>query len=458
MTPLEALADWAAGVTSAEVPAEQQALARLRLLDSIGLVAAAAAHPAGESLLAWALANPGTGATVLPTSAPAALAVAALVHGSLAHARDFDDTFPDTVVHPGSTVVAATLAAGEASNASFDQLVTAIIVGYEIAARLGAVAGRGFHARGFHATGIVGPIAAAGAAGRILGLGADAMADAFGLASSVSSGLLAFLADGGWSKWLHTGWSAHGGLIAAELARHAFRGPRHALDHRYGLYGAFLDKPDVPLDVITADLGRTWLGAAAQPKLFPCAHVIQPYIEAVLAWRGEGRIRAEAVQSIRCVLAPWALPIVAEPRNSKIAPRNDLEAIASLPFMVAAAVCDGRVDLATLAPQTLGRADIRALAARTACEGDAALGSGFDGRITATLVGDADRLDANVALSPSTEQRLVTKFRANTSHLQHAACAKLEAALLRENPTCRTLVQIAAAAMTSAAAARPQGA
>src|SRR5262249_15569155 len=202
MTPLETLAEWASGVRPADVPAEQQALVRLRLLDSVGLIAAAATHPAGESLLAWARANSGTGATVLPTGAPAMPAVAALVHGSLAHARDFDDTFPDTVVHPGSTVVAATLAAAEARDSSFDELVTAIVVGYEIAARLGAAAGRGFHARGFHATGIVGPIAAAGAAGRILGIDAAAMADAFGLATSMSGGPLAFLARGGSPKSL----------------------------------------------------------------------------------------------------------------------------------------------------------------------------------------------------------------------------------------------------------------
>jgi 2-methylcitrate dehydratase PrpD len=448
MTPLEALASWASGMARANVPAEQHALVRLRLIDTIGLIAAAAGHPAGESLLGWARANPGTGATMLPTGAPAAPAVAALTHGSLAHARDFDDTFPYTVVHPGSTVVAAALAAAEARNASFDELVTAVVVGYEIAARLGVVAGRGFHARGFHATGVVGPIAAAGAAGRILGLSVGPMADAFGLATSMSSGLLAFLADGGWSKWLHTGWSAHGGLVAAELASHAFRGPRHALDHRYGLYGAFLGAADTRLDVITAELGRTWLGAAAQPKHFPCAHVIQPYIEAVLAWRGQGRIRAAGIQSIRCVLAPWALPIVAEPRETKTAPRNDLEAIASLPFMVAAAACDGRVDLATLAPETLCRADIRALATRVTCEGDATLGAGFDGCIEATLAGGG-RLDAKVALTPSSQERIVTKFRANTSHLRRAACAELETALLHEKPGCRTLAQLAAAAMTS---------
>jgi len=50
--------------------------------------------------------------------------------------------------------------------------------------------------------------------------------------------------------------------------------------------------------------------------------------------------------------------------------RNDLEAIASLPFMVAAALCDGRVDLTTLRPESIVRADIVALAARIECLGD----------------------------------------------------------------------------------------
>ena len=345
MTPLETIAAWASRITAAEIPGAQHALARLRLLDTLGLIAAAADHPAGRSLAAWSAAETSAGATVLISGRQAAPATAALVHGSLAHARDFDDTFPDTVVHPGSTVIAATLAAGERADAGFDDLTSAIVVGYEIAARLGAVAGRGFHARGFHATGIVGPIAAAAAAGRMLRLDPSAMADALGLATSMSGGLLAFLGDGGWSKWLHTGWSAHGGLIAAEIAGQAFRGPRHALDHRYGLYGAFLGEPEASLDVLTEGLGHTWRGAGARPKQYPCAHVIEPYVDAALALRAEGRVSAETVQSLECILAPWALPIVGEPRDTKVAPRNDLEAIASLPFMLAAALADGRVDL-----------------------------------------------------------------------------------------------------------------
>jgi 2-methylcitrate dehydratase PrpD len=375
------------------------------------------------------------------------------VHGSLAHARDFDDTFPETVVHPGSTVIAATLAAGERADTSFLILTSAVIVGYEIAARLGAVAGRGFHARGFHATSIVGPIAAAGAAGRILGLDPSRMGDALGLTTSMSSGLLAFLGDGGWSKWLHAGWAAHGGLIAAEMAGHGFRGPRQGLDHRYGLYGAFLGKPDADRSVLTERLGQTWLGATAHAKAFPCAHVIQPYIEAVLNLRSAG-LHAGDVQALDCVMAPWALPIVGEPRATKIAPRNDLEAIASLPFMVAAALCDGRVDLDTLRPETIGRADIRALAERIACRGDDALGAGFDGRMEFVRRG-GERSSHLVGITTPSDQRIVAKFRANTAHLSTDACSALESALLHGEPDARTIVRFAAAAMTRRVGASP---
>jgi len=446
MTPLESLAAWASEVIAADVPAAQHRRARFRILDTLGLIAAAANLPVGRSLNAWADANSGADAHVLTSGLSALPAVAALVHGSLAHARDFDDSFADSVVHPGSIVIAATLAVAERADASFDAITTALTVGYEIAGRLGAVAGRGFHARGFHATGIIGPIAAAGAAGRILALDGAAMADALGLATSMSGGLLAFLADGAWSKWLHTGWSAHSGIVAAELARQRFRGPRHSLDHQYGLYGAFLGMPSANLDALTTDLGTTWRGAAATTKSFPCAHVIQPYIDGVLALRAERLLRAEDVVAIRCVMAPWALPIVAVPRATKIAPRNDLEAIASLPFMVAAALCDGRVDLATLRAETFDRTDLRSLAARIECVGDDTLGSGFDGRMDAELRGGL-RISHNVALSESSEEQIVSKFRANTAHLPPDGCARLERALLNDAPHGRALMQLALVAL-----------
>jgi 2-methylcitrate dehydratase PrpD len=452
VTALDDLAQWISTLTPDRIPDEQHRLARMRLLDTFGLIAAALDHAAGQSLRAWASNNPGTGTTVLGNDMPALPAMAALVHGSLAHARDFDDTFIESVVHPGSTVIAAALAVAEAAAAPFETLTAAITVGYEVAARLGAVAGRGFHARGFHATGIVGPITAAAAAGYVKRLDASQLADAMGLATSMSSGLLAFMADGGWSKWLHTGWSAHGGVTAAELAATGFQGPRHGLDDRYGLYGAFLGKPDAELKGLTEGLGQTWLGAAAHAKLYPCAHVIQPYIDAALAVRAEKlateNVSVESIAAVRCVMAPWAIPIVAEPRVSKIAPRNDLEAIASLPFMVAAAWIEGRVDLKTLDQKTIENPDIRALAARIVCAADPALGSGFDGRMDVTFH-HGDPLSRTVGIAPPDAARIIAKFQANTNGRPRPACDALLHALTDETPRTGELMRLARAAMAA---------
>jgi 2-methylcitrate dehydratase PrpD len=273
-----------------------------------------------------------------------------------------------------------------------------------------------------------------------------------GLATSMSSGLLAFMADGGWSKWLHTGWSAHGGVTAAELAATGFRGPRHGLDHRYGLYGAFLGKPDADLAELIEGLGQTWLGATAHAKLYPCAHVIQPYIDAALAVRSDkfatANISFETIAAVRCVMAPWAIPIVAEPRAAKIAPRNDLEAIASLPFMVAAAWIEGRVDLRTLDQSTIENPEIRALAARIVCAADPALGSGFDGRMDVTFH-HGDPLSRTVGIAPPGEARIIAKFQANTEGRPWPACDALLHALTDETPRTGELMRLARAAMAA---------
>jgi 2-methylcitrate dehydratase PrpD len=455
MTPLESVAAWASNLRPADIPAEQHRLVRLRLLDTFGLISAACVEPVGRSTLQWAKPYAGAGtATIVVGGTLAPPAIAALVHGTLAHARDFDDTFPESVIHPGSIVVPAAVSLAEQTDASFPELSTAIVLGYEVAARLGKVAGRGFHARGFHATGVAGPIAAAATAARLLKLDSEATADALGLATSMSSGLLAFLADGAWSKWLHAGWSAHAGIIAAELAKISFRGPRHGFHHPAGLFGAFLghDKPR-DLSLLTDGLGAVWLGAGAQPKYYPCAHVIQPFIDAGLALRSKGHARIEQIRSIRCTVAPWAFPIVCAPREAKLMPRTDLEAIASLPFMLAAALCDGTVDLDTLRPAALRRDDVQRLAARIECEVDDALGAGFDGAITVART-DGEVIERCVGLAPADADRIRRKFRANAARLYRGPAADaLETALLEAEPGAREIIRLACP--NACGAARP---
>jgi 2-methylcitrate dehydratase PrpD len=411
VSAIECFADWASGVGAADVPPAQLRLAKLRLLDTIGLVYAARNHPVAASLGRFLEGRPTGPSTIFGRQNRVPAEAAALINGVLAHARDFDDTFPESVVHPGSIVVPAAVAMAEQTQSSLAETAVAIAIGYELAARLGAAAGRGFHARGFHATSVVGPIAAAAAAGHLLKLGAQPMADALGLATSASGGLLAFLADGAWSKWLHTGWSAQAGVQAASLADAGFRGPRDALEHHYGLYGAFLGAPLADPGALVAEIGAVWRGEEAEPKRYPCAHVIQPYLDGILALRAKHGIRGEDVDRVACRIAAWAEPIVAMPRGRKIAPETDLDAIASLPFLIAAALVDGKVDLETLEQRSLRRTELRSLAARVIHEVDAEFEDGFQGAVEIDLTGGG-RFGQTVR-SVRDPEAILPKLRAN---------------------------------------------
>ncbi len=434
MTAVETLGHWCAALSWSATPPAQRALVPLRVLDTLGLVLAGADIEASRAAADHARSQGGIAAATLFTDRgrfPAASV--ALVHGVAAHCRDFDDTFPDSVVHPGSVVVAAALAMGEAARAAPEDIGCAILAGYEVAARLGAVAGRRFHARGLHATGVVGPIAAAAAATRAARLTGTQTAWALGLAASMSGGLMAFQADGTWSKWLHVGWAAHGGITAAELATRNFRGPRTALDGAGNLYAALLAGEECDLSLLTRDLNTAWLGGGARFKIYPCAHVIQPYIDAALSLRRDHGLRPDDITEVRCPIAPWAVPIVCTPRAPKIAPDTELDAIASLPYMIAAAIADGDVTLAALAESCRQRSDLRALASRVTHVEDASLGQGFDARLEIHFTNGDMKVATAVAAVPETG-RLMAKFVANAEARLGAVRAREAAQRLAAMP------------------------
>ncbi len=411
------LADWTAGLQWADVPVDQHPLIGLRALDTLGLVLAGGSTAAAAAARAVASRQGKSDeAGILPGGGRAAAAWAAFVHGVTAHCRDFDDTFQDSVVHPGSVVVPAALAVGEAIGAPDTDIAAAIVAGYEVAARLGGVAGRRFHMRGLHATGIVGPFAAAATAGRTMGLDGAAIANALGLAGSMAGGLMAFVADGSWSKWLHAGWAAHGGIVAAQMAAEGFRGPAGALDGRHNLYAALLAGEEVSpaalTEKLTGGLGAVWRGAEAHFKYYPCAHVIQPYLDAAIDLRRAHGLTGRDIAGGICRIAPWAAQIVCEPRAGKVRPDSEMAAIASLPYLLAVALAEGAVTLDALDAPSRTDPAILDLAARLAHEEDPALGRGFDG-VLVLECGDGRRFERPASSAPPDPGKVLAKFRAN---------------------------------------------
>jgi len=397
------MAEWFGGLEWSSIPDATRYLARLRMLDTIGLMLGGSTSEASSIARERARQNPGV-ATIAGAPDGVSAEWAAFANGVAAHCLDYDDTFSDSVVHPGSMIVPVALAIGEKTGASGADILTAIAGGYEIAARIAGLGGRRFHQRGFHASGIFAPIVSAFVASRLMRSSVESTASAVGLAASMSGGLMAFIADGSWSKWLHFGWGNFGGILAAQLAHAGFRGPTGALDGRHNLYAAFLGDPPVEFATSTSQIGEQWLSDAALFKLYPCAHVIQPYIDLALDLRGELAPDSRAISRIVCTVAPWTVPIVCEPAAEKRRPATMLQAIASLPFHVASALVDGRVNLDTLSESSRDRPEVAELANRVEYIADPEL-QGFgadikielrDGRIFersgSAAVADGERL------------------------------------------------------------------
>src|SRR5262245_12970926 len=136
---------------------------------------------------------------------------AALVNGAASHVVEQDDLHRRSVLHPGTVVFPAVLAAAQEVGASGRELIVAAVAGYEAGVRVGEFLGRS-HYRVFHTTGTAGTLGAAAGAARLLRLDARQMQQCLGSAGTQAAGLWQFLRDAADSKQLHTAKAAANGL------------------------------------------------------------------------------------------------------------------------------------------------------------------------------------------------------------------------------------------------------
>ena len=148
---------------------------------------------------------------------------AALINGVAAHGEDFDDTFEGTPVHAGAVVVPAVLALCEQSTHSGQHVLAGVSAGVELMCRMALVAPTAIHRAGFHPTAVIGAMGATAAAGTCMGLNATTLASALGIAGSLASGIIEYLAEGTSTKRLHAGWAAQSGIRAARACASRFQ-------------------------------------------------------------------------------------------------------------------------------------------------------------------------------------------------------------------------------------------
>src|SRR6516162_7472365 len=238
------------------------------------------------------------GATLLGRSDLVNAHWAAFANGMAAHSMELDDTYLPGSIHNESFVFSPSLALAEERGISGKRFVTAIVPGFEVACRVAAaLQPSATNARGFHPTGTTGALGAAAAAGTLLGLDAEQLSVAIGVACSQAGGLLEFVTDGTWTKRFHGGWAAHAGIIAAELAQYGMTAPRTAIEGKFGYLHAYSGsaKPEL----LVAGEGQNLAIVHTALKYYPCNYYIQAVNDAVLELE-RPRLRRRLSVSMRC--------------------------------------------------------------------------------------------------------------------------------------------------------------
>ena len=361
------LARWVESVGYEDLPEDVIAATKLRVMDVIGLALAGAETDFGKSVrnAALAMASPGP-CRVWGTGDRAGVTAAAFANGSFPQAMEFDDTHIESIVHMSSPAVAAALALSELHSISGRDLITAVAMGNEISCRVGCVSSGELHRRGFHPTGLFAPFGVCYLASKLLGLDADATARAAGICGSFAAGLLECWVDGTQSKFLHSGCAAQSGIMAALLARAGTTGPAQVFEGRFGMFAAHVQDPQAHRDFarIDAGLGGHWESRNSSFKPFPAAHVIHPYISAVLRLREQYAIKPLDVVRVECPVAGFIVGIVCEPTSEKWAPSSDSHGRVSLQYSVAEALYCGALGKNAYAADSLRNPEILALACK----------------------------------------------------------------------------------------------
>ncbi len=360
-TVADALARQTAALTVDAVPAAVRARAEELLLDVVGLCIAARGTAYMRALLAGV--DRGGPCTAIGHDGGFAAEDASMVNGTAAHGEDFDDTFEGGPVHSGAVIVPAVLAASERFGRDGGAALLGIVAGVEVMCRLSQVAPKAIHAAGFHPTSVLGAMAATTAVAVTLGLSHRQTVDALGIAGSMASGILEYLAEGAWTKRLHAGWAARIGIHAARLGTQGFLGPRTVFEGAHGLFHGFAHSSECDYAALTRDFGREWLMLGVAFKPYATGTMNQPYIDCALRLAARG-IAPEDIVDVVCETAEGYVNRLWEPLAAKQLPANEYGAKFSTPFNVAVAFVTGGAGLSAFSETTVRDPRILALAGK----------------------------------------------------------------------------------------------
>jgi 2-methylcitrate dehydratase PrpD len=324
-----------------------------------------------------------------------------------ANLLDYDDTHLRTVIHPTAPVAPPALALAERHGLPGAAVLHALILGAEVACRIGSAVSPTHYARGWHITSTCGVFGSAAACSRLLGLSSEQTAAALGIAASESAGLVENLASS--AKNVSMGNAARNGLLAALLARDGYAGVSTALEGKLGWARAMGDTPD--MDAMTGALGTRWEFAANTYKPYPSGIVFHAVIEACLSLREQLGLRDRDVAAVTV----WGDQLLLDRGDRPTLTERD--ARVSIAHNAAVALVRGSAGVADFAPAAVADPAVARVRALVTAALDPRLPPAAASVMVRTADGRSARLRVDVAHGgqsrPLSDAQLEGKFRTN---------------------------------------------
>ena len=292
--------------------------------------------------------------------------VAAFINAISANLLDFDDTHLETIIHPTAPVAAPVLALAQARGFSGRDVLMAFILGVEVECRIGNAVSPAHYARGWHITSTCGVFGAAAACAKLLGLSADGIKNAIGIAASQSAGIVENLPTA--AKNVSVGNAARNGLFAALLAAEGYSASARAIEGPLGWARAMGDEPD--LGRLVGGLGQSWEITKNTYKPYPAGIVFHAVIDACFKLRARLDQRLDEIVSVTVQGSALALARGDRPV------RNERDARVSIHHCVACGLLLGAAGVPEFSAAMVFRPDVVALRQKVRAQLDASLRDG----------------------------------------------------------------------------------
>ena len=303
--------------------------------DQLALQIGISKMPWSEQLLAYATGQQRPGKSRVSASAlTMSAADAAFVNASYGHGFEYDDAHGPSYSHPGSCVIPAALAIGEELGSSLEEVITAMVAGYEVYTRLGLLAAPDLLQRGYHPHGTLSNFGAAAVAAKLRGFDAETTLQALAIALSHVSGTTEYSSTGGSIKRIHAGIGTRNGMVAADMAKAGITGPRAFLSGNKGFFRTLLQRPagNIPEQRFALDrpfeISTVWL------KAYCACYCTHAYIDAL---RPFAERRAE-VADVQLKITPHFNVVVGTANANAYEPANIEHVQFSLPIQAAFAL------------------------------------------------------------------------------------------------------------------------